>query len=220
MKLSEEQIEEVRNYMIIVPKYRETYNELFDHILNALAECDATFSTDEIAKIINNDFGGFSEIVQQEKKYQKELGKKYNVIFRRQLLNTFKWPEILNNLIIFSLCLILYTTTERTVFNTKPIFFASLICCLSIAVFGFSMIVKNRLKHAKYSLLDNFLAYSCTFGLIMTNAVLQLVMNDSLFTVSNHTKIITTLSLFFFCSIYVRAFIKFYNQKFTILTLS
>jgi len=220
MELNKAQRDEVRDYIITVPKYRETYHELYDHLLNALAEREETFSIEEVIKIINDDFGGFSEIVQQEKEYQREIVKKYNVVFRQQMLNTFRWPELLNNLIILSFCLFLYYAAEKAMVNARLIFFASLICCLSVTVFGLFKIFSNRLKYARYSVLDNFLAYSCTFGLSMGNAVLQLVMNTGLFDVSSRTKIITTLLLFFFCSIYVRAFIKFYNQKFYILTLS
>ena len=106
MKLTEKQKQEIRNYIINVPKFRETYNELYDHIINSLEDCGEVFSINEVIVIINRDFGGFSEKVNQEKNYQIELSKQYNRAFRMEMVNTFKWPSIFNNLSVLALSLI------------------------------------------------------------------------------------------------------------------
>lgn len=219
MVLTEEQKAEIRDYIVTVPKYRETYNELYDHILNSLEDREVVFSIDEVINIVNRDFGGFSEIVSQEKSYQKELSKQYNKVFRMEMVNTFKWPRILSNLCVLALCLILYYNGKGLLFNMKPLILSSIVCCILVAAFGFTKILKNRYKHSKYSILDNYFGYSCSFGFIMVNGIFgNFLSKSNLFEINVNAKLIIALSLFFFSSVYVRAFIKFYNQKIKILT--
>ncbi|MFI5450630.1 hypothetical protein ACHMWN_00560 [Pedobacter sp. UC225_61] len=219
MKLTDEQKAEIKDYIITVPKYRETYNELFDHIVNSFEDSKVTFSIDEVINIVNKDFGGFSEIVYQEKSYQKELSKQYNKGFRMEMVNSFRWPNIFNNLIVLALCLTLYCNKKGLLFNIKPIILSSIGCCILVAAFGFTIILKNKYQYSKYSILDNYFGYSCSFGFIMVNGIFSNFLGkSSLFEISANTKLIIALSLFFFSSVYVRAFIKFYNQKLKVLT--
>lgn len=218
MELTEEQKAEIKNYIIDVPKYRETYNELYDHILNSLKDNDGSYSIDAVNVIINNDFGGFSEIVEQEKIYQKEIGKKYNLYFRSEMLHTFQWPGIVNNLSLLVLCLLIYYGNKGGSYNIKPMFFASTICVTGVALFGYFKIIVNKLKWSKYSILDNCMGFECSFGFIVMNGFLQVLFGKPIwFEVSDHGKLIITLCLFFFCSLYVRTFVKFYNKKFKVL---
>lgn len=219
MELTQEQKEEIKAYIIDVPRYRETYNELYDHILNSLKDNPGTYDINEVVFIINNEFGGFQAIVEEEKLYQKQLSKRYNRLFLLEMLNTFKWPEIINNLSLVVLCLILYNYNKNISANLKPTLLSSVICFAIIAVFGFAKILLNRRKYSKYSILDNYMGFECTFGVAMVNIFMQLFIGkNNLFNLSESGKSIAILGLFFFCSVYVRAFIKFYNQKFKVLT--
>ena len=219
MKLTEIEKEEAKNWIISVPKYRETYNELYDHILNSLKDMDGTFSTDIVDEIVLKDFGGYQAVVTEEKLYQISSGKQYNKIFRNEFINTFKWPRNIGNVIILVLCIILYYNFETTYFTIKAILLSALICFVSVAIFGFSKIILNKRKYFKYSILDNYLAYTSTFGLIMTNWLMgSFISKHSFLDINSDTKLIITLFLFFFSSVYVRAFINFYNQKLTVLS--
>jgi hypothetical protein len=218
MLLTEEQKAEIGAYIVSVPKYRETYNELYDHILNSLLEYEGEFDLSKVDQIVNRDFCGYYEIAHQEKIYQKAISIQYNGFFRTEILNTFKWPEVINNVAMLTLCLVIYYT-NKDAFNMKPIILASIFCCIIIAVFGFTIILKNRYHQTKYSILDNYLGYSCSFGLILVNFLLgNFLKKESFFEISNNTKLIITLLLFFFSSVYVRAFIKFYNQRIKVLS--
>ncbi|KQC00241.1 hypothetical protein [Pedobacter sp. Hv1] len=220
MELTEEQKAEIKDYIITVPKYRETYNELYDHILNSLKDNVGPYHINKVIAIINDEFGGFSEILSQEKIYQKELGKKYNTYFRLEMLHTFKWPEMLNNLCLLGLCLLIYSGAKDEEFNMMPMFLASIICVAGVALFGFLKILLNKFRWLKYSILDNYIGYSCSFGFVIMNFfLLNFIGKTSFFTISDSSKLIITLSLFFFCSVYVRAFMRFYQQKIKILTV-
>ncbi|QNR85510.1 hypothetical protein H9N25_03270 [Pedobacter riviphilus] len=81
MRLTAQQHQEIKGYIFDVPKYIETYNEVYDHVVNALEDKDEAYSTELVAKIINDDFGSFNEIKQQEELYQKQINKNRQTFF-------------------------------------------------------------------------------------------------------------------------------------------
>jgi hypothetical protein len=214
MRLTEEQKAEIRDYIVTVPKFRETYNELYDHILNALEDSETTFSIDEVIAVVNRDFGGFNEIVYQEKIYQKEIGKKYNLYFRSQFLETLRWYGIWP----FLFCAIIFYGSQTKPFNIKYMLLGTIICFVCVAVVGFAKIVINRVRYSKYSILDSYLGLECSFGIAVVNTFLHLVLKEDIFNLSDNGKLIAMLSIYFFCVIYVRTFLKTYKTKFKILT--
>ena len=218
MELTEEQKIEISNYIVTVPKYRETYNELYDHILNALADNETSFSIEEVIKVVNNDFGGFSEIVYQEKIYEKELSNKYSKQFRQEMVNTFKWPGIFSNLGVLALCLLIYYSSKTHPFNIKPALAVIYVCFVGAGIFAYAKIMINRYKYSKFSILDNYIYLECMFFISMPSVFLSIA-KGYIFEISDNGKLIVMLSLFFFCSIYVRTFIKFYKEKFKILSV-
>jgi len=219
MKLSAEQKIELRIYIFNQQKYRETFNEVYDHLINALADSAEPFSVEQVAKIINEDFGGFNTIRAKELQYQKQLNEKYITEFRNEMLNTFRWPDLLGNLSTFGFCFCIYFGSQRQSLNTKPMLIGIIICFLIVAIYGYYKILANKIKHSKYSILDNYVGYISTLGVVILNALLfTVILKDSIFEVTERTKLIATLILFFSGSIYVRSFLKFYNSKIKVLT--
>ena len=217
MKLTEEQKKEVKDWIKDVPKYRETFNELYDHILNSLEVIDHPFNTDLVDEIVLKDFGGYQTVFDNEKNYRNKIGRKYLKFFYIEMLNTFRWPEVINNLIVLLICLAIYFNSAET-FNLQPILWGSFGCCILVAVFMYVKIIKNRIRYSKYSLLDNYIQEVGALGVLTLNVTLQFFLaKDSMIATSHQTKLIFVLLLFFFTSIYVRAFIKFYNQKLKVL---
>lgn len=191
---------------------------MYDHILNALKDIEAPFNTNLVDEIVLKDFGGYQMVFVDEKLYQKDISNQYNKFFRKEFSNSLKWPHIIWNFFILALCLITYYTFKSTYFNVKVILVSVLVCFFAIAIFGFSKILLNKYKYLKYSVLDNYLGYACLFGLIISNWLMgSFISKRSLFEISIEAKLIMTLCLFFFASVYVRAFIKFYNRKLKVL---
>ena len=90
MNLSSENLAEIRVYIFGTPKYRETYYELYDHILNALEQMEGTYDINLVRSIVDEDLGGFEGIVHQEEIYQKSVTAKYNRLLGKELLNSYK----------------------------------------------------------------------------------------------------------------------------------
>lgn len=218
MELSTEQKQEITFFLIDGPKYRETYNEVYDHVINAFQDNEEFYSLDQVAKIINQDFGGFEQIRTEEVLYQKELNKKYMVDFRQEMLNTFKWPGILNNLTILGLCSALYFGNNKESFNMKPILVAMAIIFIGITLFVHIKVYINKTKRKHNSILDNPLCSVSILGVTMYNFIFfSFINDDGLIETSYSTKLILLLCMFFFSSLYVRSFIKFYNKKIKVL---
>ncbi|WP_167459452.1 hypothetical protein [Pedobacter jejuensis] len=215
-----EQRQEISDYISTAVKYRETYYELYDHIINALNDSDEVYCLNHVAIIINRDFGGFKNIQLTETNYQKQLNKKYISYFRSEMLSSFSYPGILNNAMIFALCIIIYFGKKNQPFNLGSMLVAIQLSLSIICLFGFYKIVANRLKFLRYSILDNFLGYLCSFGLVLINSFLSVfISKDGLFDISVDSKLILALTLFFFGSLYARTFIKIYNQKLNVLAI-
>ncbi|WP_316803889.1 hypothetical protein [Pedobacter nototheniae] len=219
MVLTAQQIQEIKDYIFDAVKYRETYHEVYDHMLNALADVQEPYSLELVAEIINIDFGSFKEIKKQEALYQQQVNKKYARLFLSELATTFKWPGILSNLTILALCTCIYYSSKTAPFNMKPMIIAIFLCSIVVAFYVYSKILLGKRKEQKYSITDNSLGSLASVGLFMGNFVLYwFLTKDSLIDLSQNSKVITMLVLFFFCSMYVRTFITFYNQKIKILT--
>jgi hypothetical protein len=68
MKLTEQEDQFLKQYLSKVLKYRETYDELYDHIITALSHRATITSFEEtIADIISDDFGGPGNLLKLEK---------------------------------------------------------------------------------------------------------------------------------------------------------
>jgi hypothetical protein len=80
--------------------YRETYEEVYDHILSALAnEPDDITIGDAINKIMRNDFGGYKKLQQLEKTIKKALVKDTLQQYCKLLGTYFQVPALFYTII-------------------------------------------------------------------------------------------------------------------------
>ncbi|RZK42051.1 MAG: hypothetical protein EOO90_09055 [Pedobacter sp.] len=215
MKLTDGEKLEIRAHISVV-RFRETFNELYDHIVNSFESNDVAFSIAEVDRIVKTDFNGFGEIVEQEDIFQKQLNKGYNKRFWQEMLSTFRWPQLGGNALILALCILIYHNTE-SFSSLKPMLNAVVILVYIIALFGFLQIIRNNYKHLKGSIRDNYFAYACSFGVLLVNPGMHALNKNNSFGISDDTRLLILLSIFFFTSIYVRVFFKFYSQKVKVL---
>ncbi len=218
MELTPTQKQDIKDYIFIVPKYRETINELYDHILNALKDIDAPFSLTIVDDIVWKDFGGYQAVFDNEKLYRNVIGKRYIKYFNLEILNTFKWPGIIYSIVLVLLCLLIYFYYDITPYDFKIIFAGITIWCILFSVFMHFKIFRNRIKYKKYSILDEGILNEASVGILIMFFMFQLfIAPDSFVDTSPSIKLIINLFLFFLASLYFRAFIKFYNQKLKVL---
>jgi hypothetical protein len=94
MKPNQEQLTMIEDILGSASKYRETYEELYDHILSALeAVPDNIPFNDALYNIVENELGGGRGIAAIEVKYKKaalkEIGQKYFKYFGQYLVSPY-----------------------------------------------------------------------------------------------------------------------------------
>ena len=92
---------QLRTYLREAFVYRETYEELYDHIISALQDKPAGTSFEQaINTIINDDFGGHKNLVNIEQHCKKAIVKDVRRHQAQFLGSFFKFPNMLYVLIL------------------------------------------------------------------------------------------------------------------------
>jgi len=168
---------------------------------------------DVVAKILDEDFGGTSKIKLEEENHQKELSRSFSRFLKREMFNTFTFPAITGNLTILALCYLLYTgeAGEETKINVLG---ATLIILMFIPFLMYMVkayiIDRNQIKPSiKNSALKSISLLGMDVAVFVTFAFLP---TESLFDLSMATKFLILLGTYLLLSIYIRAYLKVYNN--------
>ena len=220
MKLTAEQQQEVASLVSGTTKYRETYDEVYDHVLNRLMAENQVYSFTLVDEILAEDFGGGTEILANEIIHAKRITKQYFRLFKGEIINAFKWPQLPGNLVMIMSWVFLYYSTLKTGFNTKPINASigiiAILMCLFYYLKRYYLDRKLQKPSIKYSFLQASTSIGVSFYVFMFFWFLS---PDSIVEISRNLKTILVLSLFCCTSIYLRAFIKLYNKKIKVLAV-
>jgi hypothetical protein len=93
MKLTDEQLQVLQIVLSGYVKYKETYEEVYDHVLTALENSDNSKPLEEAINIILlNDFGGFAGLRLLERKRRWAAERQVLAKQGHYLINYFKWP--------------------------------------------------------------------------------------------------------------------------------
>lgn len=220
MILTIEQLAEIKMYIHGTPRYRETYYELYDHIVNALEQSDEPFSIELIKQIVEEDFGGFQGIVQQEEIYQNSVTSKYIRLLRSEMLKSFSNSTLLSHLAVVFIGFCLYNASLRADIKLEPMIVSIVVLsCIPGLYYLFKRFVLDRNKH-KLSIKYDFLHRCLMVGLLVTNTFNSLFLSQRFFLdMSNHQRVIALVIIIFTLNIYVQSFIKVYNKRIKILAV-
>ena len=95
MKLTGQEDQLLKQYLSKILKYRETYDELYDHIITALSHKTTITSFEEtIADIIRDDFGGPDNLIKLEKASKKAAVEDTVRLFLISFIGYFKFPKL------------------------------------------------------------------------------------------------------------------------------
>ncbi|RZM29093.1 MAG: hypothetical protein EOO88_06285 [Pedobacter sp.] len=222
MIVTKTQQAEISEYIITVPKYRETYNELYDHILSSLAEVeDQPFNIELVAKIINEDFGGFKTIVCAEADYNKEAIKNCIRDLRMEMKKQFYFPELWKTLMVIFICWTVYNFSAGDFKVIRVLYVSTLILSLIPIVYYWGRRFIFRRKGSKPSIKDQGFAQTSMLLLQFSYGPFFLFAgNDKLIDVTPEVSFFIMLFMFFFASVYIRAFFALYNRNVKILFAS
>jgi hypothetical protein len=95
MKPTEQQLKVLQEYLHKTLNYRETYEEIYDHILSALEHQPNSISFEEaINNIIRNDFGSPKNLLKAERTSKNALVKDCLRQFAGYFVGCFKFPAV------------------------------------------------------------------------------------------------------------------------------
>lgn len=96
MKPTEQQLRVLQDYLHNTLTYRESYEEIYDHILSAIEYQPENISfEDTINNIINSDFGSSKNLLKIEKVHKDALVKESVKIYMTNFWYCFKFPGVL-----------------------------------------------------------------------------------------------------------------------------
>ncbi|MFD0794981.1 hypothetical protein ACFQZX_15270 [Mucilaginibacter litoreus] len=95
MKPTSQQLNNLKDYLRKELKFRESFEEIFDHILSALEHQpeDIDFQ-DAVNNIINQDFGGHNKLPDIEKRIASSIADDCNKKFRNFFIEQLKTPVV------------------------------------------------------------------------------------------------------------------------------
>jgi len=93
MKLNEEQKLGIREMLTFALKYQETFDELYDHVLQSL-ECLPGNYTDEFGQVMETEFGGYENLKNIEEKSMMQTYTAMRKRHRQNIARFFNWPTI------------------------------------------------------------------------------------------------------------------------------
>nr|WP_067058207.1 hypothetical protein [Mucilaginibacter sp. L294] len=101
MKPTEQQLKVVQDYLHKTLTYRETYEEIYDHILSAVEhQPNNILFEDAINNIIRNDFGSHENLLKIEKANKNALVKETINTYLQYFWYYFKLPGLLYTLLV------------------------------------------------------------------------------------------------------------------------
>jgi len=96
MKLTDQQQQWLKEYLNGVLIYRETFEEVYDHVITGLTTNTNIVSFEHsVNDIINNDFGGYEQLPKLEKASKKAATKNSIKVFLTHFAGYFKFPSLL-----------------------------------------------------------------------------------------------------------------------------
>ena len=114
MKPTLQQEENLRTYLADVLKYKETIDEVFDHVLSAIEEKPENISFQEaVNQILKDDFKGAKGLIEIENQHLREASWEGFVKMVKYVKSDFLFPNILYTIILFGT--ITYTIHHLTI---------------------------------------------------------------------------------------------------------
>lgn len=96
MKPTLQQEKILKSYLADILKYRETIDEVYDHVLSAVEEKPENISfQDAVNQILNDDFKGGKGLVKMEKQHLRDATWEGFVQIVRYIKSDFKFPNVL-----------------------------------------------------------------------------------------------------------------------------
>lgn len=212
MILNEIQRLEIADYVKSITRYIETYDEVYDHVLSSLtSRKHESFSMDLVFEIIDEDFGGVGNMKLEEESSQKALYRNFHTSMIWEMVKTFKSLESLLLLVLG--CMFYYVGASFELKRTIILISLSVMMLTPVMSYLYKAFFKER-GFIKPSKGNHALRDASFFGMnAATSMFFVFLTKDPIIKVYPSTQFIILLGLYFFLSIYLRAYMKVFRKS-------
>lgn len=138
MKPTRQQIDELTKYLKKELQFRESFEEVFDHILSALEhKPDGNNFQDTVNAIIKEDFGGHNKLPEIEKRIASSIADDCRRKFRGFFVDQLKAPSIFYYLPIGIALYFVLDAMQLTPKAVKVVFMIIMFCPSFLALFRY-----------------------------------------------------------------------------------
>lgn len=211
MKLNEEQLTDLQQELNYAVKFKETYDELYDHILTEIDMYpeQPLYATTVAKQIIDNEFGGYEALKQMETDRVKLVNFAMRKKHWQNMMEFFNFP--MAALTIVATIAAYFVAVNRN--GREGLIIFTTFSALAPIVFVFYKRMSKKYGewrmgiYQKQSLKENYIFIAAIFANSMFNLLnaftKHLQMNAGL-----------TMFVFVFYMVYVLSFFKLYRQEF------
>jgi hypothetical protein len=209
---------EIVDYIGGVPKYQETFDEVYDHIISALASSEKSeFNIGLVREIVEADFGGFEQIKINEIVFEKAFVQTCMGDIRRELVAAFLFPGIFVNILLLFVSFLIYRMLDQYEYGLK-VLVASIYLGIFILLIEYVFTRYFMNPSSKPTVRIKFmLTYLALCGNIITSANLFFLNRAPIFDVSTNVKHSLAIAIFFLFSNLFLAYSKVYKKRLRVL---
>lgn len=216
MKLSPQQDINLREYIRDVVRYRETYEEVYDHVMSALEQHNYRCTAEEaINQILREDFGGYENLRYMEIEAKATVVANSVGKFVGFMLSYFKWPRLLYTLALGAL---IYFTLGQV--RLQPLMFEGIFALVILTPGILSMrryyLVGYLFRDTKRSIRDDIFA---RISMVPTRLFVFLGLGivisiDKYHNIWNNATPSVLTALYLLSGIYLLAIVQLYRDEF------
>ncbi|QKJ31446.1 hypothetical protein HQ865_17290 [Mucilaginibacter mali] len=217
MKITSEQETHLRKYLRDAMRYRETCEEVYDHVLTALQNRGYTGTFEEaVNQILREDFGGYDNLRQMEDDAKNAAVKSGISKYLGFYMGYFKWPRLIYVLVYAALIYLFFGYARLAIILEAMVALTVITPCVLSLMRYYQ--IGYRFGDTKRSVRDT------VFAKIAIVPIRLFVLGTILLTMSfaqghniwtdPHPIVVTIL--FVLSNIYLRAFLELYRDEFKI----
>lgn len=218
MELTEENKQEIETHIWSACRYGETFNEVYDHVVSALAFSEkSTFNGSLVTEIIRNDFGGLEQIKEDEKEYEKTFVRSCMHDLKGEIISSFKFPRVWFNVLLLVFCLFADHFSRYIpigIMQFVTVVLVSVIAVSLIFLFYRYLYRRTQKPSIKIKVLERALGI-CT--LLSYNVTTLFLGKNAMFDVSSSIQILVTMAMFLALFNFLFAYSRVYKKRLRIL---
>jgi hypothetical protein len=206
MSLTDEQITTFRQKLNFAVKYRETYDEVYDHVLSRLDDRNDGSDADQI---IEREFGGYENLNTTEKYRAGFISTAMRRKHWQNMKSFFNWPTVaFTTIIVLAGCWIQVHSADKRYL----LVFTMVLSATPLLFIAFKKLMdKYRAWHSdsykKSSIKDGYIFTAALFSCNVVNLFSYIIRHVDQYDV-------LTLIVFVFYIIYVLSFFRLYREEY------